>query len=484
MRTRIAVIALTTLLASSAFAGRFAFNAPATTNNNDSCDVGLFPAATLLLPYFEVDVNGPQSTAQTTLFTVTNVSDLPQIARVTIWTDLGYPILTFNIFLTGYDVQPINLYDVLNRGIIAPPMGTTSTGMTFGPSPIGPLSAANTANPNIATSAISGLNPTCAFLPGPIPASLIADVRSGLTTGIIASCGTARVGTTHANAIGYATIDVVANCSPLSPRSASYWDELLYDNVLMGDYQQINPDPKTGNYAAGSALVHIRAIPTGGTPTGVTGTNLPYTFYDRLTPRGGDRTRDRRQPLPSAFAARYIQGGPDGFNTNFKIWREAGVGPDAVCGDYVTQGNQPVFEIVRFDEHENPTTFAAGIIDVDPDMFYGPTVIRLPEASSLPTSSTFFPLISTSGDAGGWIYLNLNNGGSTAYNVAMGRDFRAGVTTGPRQSQNWVVASMFAGRYAVQFDGVALGNGCSPALTTTTANGGVVFIGPAPNQTP
>ena len=29
---------------------------PATTNNDDSCDIGAAPAATLLLPYFEVDL--------------------------------------------------------------------------------------------------------------------------------------------------------------------------------------------------------------------------------------------------------------------------------------------------------------------------------------------------------------------------------------------------------------------------------------------
>jgi hypothetical protein len=34
-------------------------------------------------------------------------------------------VLSFNLFLTGYDVQAINLYDVIVRGTIAPPNGTT-----------------------------------------------------------------------------------------------------------------------------------------------------------------------------------------------------------------------------------------------------------------------------------------------------------------------------------------------------------------------
>src|SRR5437870_5521746 len=91
---------------------------PATTNNYDSCDISATPAATLLLPYFEVDTAAPPGTGTTTLFTVINTSRYPQIAHVTVWTDWGYPVLAFNLFLTGYDVQGINLFDVLVRGVI------------------------------------------------------------------------------------------------------------------------------------------------------------------------------------------------------------------------------------------------------------------------------------------------------------------------------------------------------------------------------
>jgi len=55
-----------------------AASGPTTTNNDDSCDIGVTPAATLLLPYFSVET---ATRAETTFFTVTNVTDLPQIAR-------------------------------------------------------------------------------------------------------------------------------------------------------------------------------------------------------------------------------------------------------------------------------------------------------------------------------------------------------------------------------------------------------------------
>src|SRR5437016_3891160 len=76
--------------ATFSFPGPGTSSGPTTTNNDDSCDIGVAPAATLLLPYFEVDL---VNRTTTTLFTITNVSRLPQIAHVTIWTDRSFPVL-------------------------------------------------------------------------------------------------------------------------------------------------------------------------------------------------------------------------------------------------------------------------------------------------------------------------------------------------------------------------------------------------------
>lgn len=448
---------------------------PSTTNNDDSCDIGVTPAATLLLPYFEVDFRSPQTTAQTTLFTVTNTSFEPQIAKVTLWTDYSFPVLDFNIFLTGYDVQPINLYDIIARGVIAPTSGTsitTTPGALSAPRPT--LTALQ--NPNF-TGGAAGAVGSCVGLPGQIPPGLVSDLQSALTTGVISSClSSQRVGATHANAIGYATIDVVANCTTNLPTSAAYYtSEILFDNTLIGDYQQINPNPATGNYAGGNPLVHIRAVPEGGPagtiPAGVT--NLPYTFYSRYSNAAvaGFQNIDRRQPLPSTFAARYIQGGTGAFNTNYKIWREGNTtGANTSCAGAILNSAIAISEIVRFDERENPTTFSPNVI-ISPSV---PASITLPETSSTSTSSSIFPGLSGSGDVGGWMYLNLNSG--TAPTPAS----RPFPTTTARPSQNWVIVSMFAeGRYSVDYDAAWLGNGCSPAQGTSTANGGSVFIGPA-----
>ncbi|MEA2327938.1 MAG: hypothetical protein QOE68_2897 [Thermoanaerobaculia bacterium] len=440
---------------------------PASTRNDDSCDVKPAPAATLLLPYFEVDVAG--TSGQTTLFTVTNVAQYPQIAHVTLWTDYAYPVMSFNLFLGGYAVQSINLADVLIRNTIA-----SSTGIT--PGSIWPA-----ANPNLRSSI------DCATIPGAVPAAIMAEVRRALTAGTSASSCNRPVGGVHANAIGYATIDLVASCTSRSPNDPLYYtNDLLFDNVLIGDYQQLGPHPggtATSFDAGGNPMVHLRAVPEGGGAGSNVGTRLPYTFYDRYTP-AKTRTIDRRQPLPSTFAARYIQGGTGAFATNLTIWRE-GFGTGS-CADAFTSANMLVSEIIKFDEHENPNT-----IPPCTSLCLGVSPALLSAASSITISeSRNYPLYLSTADVGGWIYLNLNNGGSTSYSVTQesggerlptnARSNLAPIgsgTVGPRPSQNWVTITLFGfaggNRLTGEFDATPLGNGCSPAVAVGP------FIGPA-----
>src|SRR6185369_1389066 len=75
------------------------------------CTVDDVPAATLLLPYFEVNLS--DSNGQTTLFSINNASATAVLAHVVVWSDLSVPVLDFNVYLTGYDVQSINMRDIL-----------------------------------------------------------------------------------------------------------------------------------------------------------------------------------------------------------------------------------------------------------------------------------------------------------------------------------------------------------------------------------
>ncbi len=524
---RTAVAGLLLLVSFSLFAQT---TRPATTSNHDSCDIALIPAATLLLPYFELRTDAVSGAGPTTLFTVVNNSRYPQIAHVTIWTDWGYPVLNFNLFLTGYDVQGINLFDILVRGIVVPgvPSGTSIStrpgsllnGYTFS-ADSKPLT--NTANPNFVTTGPLNVSDRCLGLPGNLPVELLLAARRALTTGTGyafpggANCGAGRVGSnTGVMAKGYVTIDVVSTCTSQFPTdgNGSYFAgpdaPLLFDNVLSGDYQQIAPTP-AGSAAAGAfdaqggPLVHIHAVPEGGL-SGASGavpvgTELPFTFYDRYTPAAA-RTADRRQPLPSEWSARFIQGGYGGFATDLKIWREGLVAgaPDCTNASLEVNSYIAVTDIVRFDEHEN--SFGVGSYLTIPE--YVPAHVTLPAASRVSTASEVFPYLATN-DVGGWLYLNLNSrardyrvypdvchAALSAQRAGYGRcgDAALGSSGSRTTSQNWVIASMFgaigANRLSVDMDGIALGNGCTPApaprsaIAPASQRNGVI----CPNNTP
>lgn len=435
--------------------------------NDDSCDVGVTPAATLLLPYFEVDYQSRASVARTTTFTVTNVSALPQIAHVTLWTDWAYAVLNFNIFLTPYGTQSISLYDVFARGVIAPGAAHYVSQPTLGPHPSNP-------NFNVTPGSPGNVASTCASAPATLSPAVLADLQQIFTYGVAGAslgsgCRFSHVGSDHGTstdfnrAIGYVTIDVVNTCTSSFPGPQYFASEVLFDNVLIGDYETVNADTITGNYAGGNPMVHIRAMPEGGPAGSTPGTNLPYTFYDRYTattPQTLPRSIDRRQPLPSMFAARWIDSG-GGFISHYQIWREGLTGPSSTsCSPQLPSANSALSfaEIVRFDEHENSGTY-----DTSPCINECVVLVpTLPAASSNATSSEIFPGLTRSGDLGGWMYLNLSAGNAPAYG------------SHSRASQNWVTVNMEAeGRYAVLFDAAQLGNGCSPPASKGTLVGPV-----------
>jgi hypothetical protein len=405
-------------LAAVVMAAVFLHGSPASTDNDDTCDIATTPAATLLLPGFEVAVSKPRAIATSTLITVVNVAPQPHIARVTLWTDLAYPVMTFNLALGGYGTESVDLYDIFTRGTIA--RHHTA-----------PIDA-------------------CSDFANDIPDGILHEAVMALTSGITASCPLTRVGTQHENAIGYATIDVVANCSDTFPTSPAYFQkDLLYDNVLIGDSEQI----WTGQGdAVGTPLVHIRAVPEGGPAGSVVATNLPYTFYDRYTSGLPSRTMDRRQPLPSMFAARWRQ--ELRFVTTMTLWRE-GYGTASTCAGATANAKLPMSEVIRFDEHENATT------RISTSPISGPVTTMQTAALSAPASSDAdLPSPSASGDTSGWFYLNLNNNGSASYSAAR-PGFAWPYFAGPRASQNWVTVTMANDRYSVRFDAVPLANGCS-----------------------
>ncbi len=377
------------------------------------------------------------------------------IAATTVWTDWAFAALTFNIFLTPYDTQSVNLFDVFARGVIAPGAAYFVALPIYDP-------RQNNPNFNVTPGSPRNIAAACSNPPATLRAEILSDLQAIFTTGVAGTiigsgCGANRLGGVHPNAIGYVTVDVVNTCSSKFPAPDYFASEVLFDNVLIGDYENFNGNQTTGDSATGNAMVHIRAVPEGGPAGSNPGTNLPFTFYDRFTattPQTLPRSIDRRQPLPSTFAARWIQSGTiTGFSTSYVIWREGVTGPASYqCGTGIPAANSAIpldyGAVERFDEHENSTSYAPPVVGPPPCPGCSPS---FPAASSTPTSSWKFPGNTASEDLGGWMYLNLDAGSKPAY------------SSSSRPSQNWVTVNMQAeGRYAVLFDAAQLGNGCSP----------------------
>lgn len=373
------------------------------------------PAATLLLPYFEVDLDSADGI--TTLFSVNNASAAPVLAHVTVWTDMSVPILDFDVYLTGYDVQSFNLRDLIGNGEL-------------------PVTGPNVSNLG---SFSSGHNvfPVCEGGDrteySPLPGSAISIIQDALTGREIQG-GTADglcAGVPYGDNVarGYITVDSVSECSNLFPSSASYFVDgglgvANNENVLWGDYFYIDP---AENFAQGETLVHIEADSNQVLACDPTTFN-PNTFYCRYTAVPG---ADNRESLPSMWATRYLQGGAFTGGTDLIVWRSTNDAEDTFsCGSF-----PPFFleqnQIVVFDEQENPET--------PEDLPSGP--FGAPEIDPFPWETqrvAVGPDFTTPFDFG-WAYLNLN--------------------IGDQYHQSWVSAVMSAdGRFSVGYDAIILNN--------------------------
>ncbi len=404
------------------------------------CVVDDTPAATLLLPYFEVNLNPGESA--TTLFSVNNASATAVLAHVVLWTDLSVPVLDFNIYLTGYDVQTINLRDVLN--------GSLPRTASAGQDPSDSISPQGDFSQDINFASCTGSLPY-----SQLPANYVNHMQSVLTGGPSplnawgGHCGAVDYGDNVAR--GYVTVDTVNNCTLDFPGDQGYFGpggtgSATNQNVLWGDYFYVDPN---NNFAQGETLVHIEADGLNEQ------TVLPgqYTFYGRYVAWSAI---DNREPLTSTFATRYALGGGFDGGTDLLVWRDSKVASPGIgwACNTILAGNPTWFplsqeQIVIFDEQEHPNE-APGC-QVSP-CDENETLIPFPlETQRTQVGGPAFPVPQSFG----WLYLNLNS--------IVGP---AGDNPPEDQAamQNWVTTVMSAeGRYSVGFDAIQLDSACNAA---------------------
>jgi len=209
------------------------------------------PAATLLVPYFEV-TSAPRRESITTRFSVTNLDASAIVAHATLWTDFGLPTVNFNIELEAGATLEVDLADLFHDGELPFP--------AFGDTPCAGLSSS-----------------------APFTARELFAAHTGEASAVFADeCG--AISFEDSIARGFVTIDVVNDCTDLTPYTEAYFmSHATEDNVLTGSYAIEHTSPAS---VVAAPAVHLEA-------------NSSFvgleTFYHRFGPV--DTTIDGREPL-------------------------------------------------------------------------------------------------------------------------------------------------------------------------------------------
>ncbi len=339
------------------------------------CDAADRPAASLLLPYFEANLDDPEG--QRTLFAIGSVANQPTLVHVVLWTNWGWPLLSFDTVLP---VDGMRTFDIANllRGDI--PQSSLPTAADSGCTT--PLT-----NPTYDAAAVRAL-----FTGQPNPDDSLCYSSPGENAEV---------------ATGYVTIDVVRQCSGdvvVDPWDAGYFESDLdasiatQDNVLWGDFYLVLSGQ---DLAEGETLVSLFAdAERYGVPAGSTGTSS-YSFY---------RDHDHRRPLPHAWRARFLDGGAFAAETEILAWTSGNFGPTD-CTEPQNQGVFVSFGFQLYDEQgvsladeslttvelvrrfqigePNPVPRAFGVIDMDATYFNG--IIGVPLIEDL--QSWMLPIV-------------------------------------------------------------------------------------------
>jgi hypothetical protein len=350
--------------------------------------------ATLLVPYFEVDLNN--ANGRNTIFTVNkggrvdlftngnqtfpnNNAATAVLAHVTVWSDLAVPVFNFNIYLTGYDVETVNMRNVLN--------GTLPRTASAGQDPSDTISPKGSKSQDINFASCTGQLP-----PAPLTGTALSNLIASLT-GNPAPTLCSSINHSDNVARGYITVDTVNNCTQRTPADPNYFNngDATNQDHLTGEVYYVDP---SNSISRGGNVVHIHSSATDPLVT----TSGNYTFYGRLN---GFTATDQREPLSTSFSLRFNPAGtptswrvptPQPIKTTLIVWRDPKVPQAAfVCGtppDWYPLGQEG---ITAFDEQEHPQS----ITGVTP--FPAATQMVQIGGSALPVTFT-----------AGMLWLNLN----------------------------------------------------------------------------
>lgn len=262
------------------------------------CTPDSVPAATLLVPYFELCEECPFAERDTRV-AVFNLGPAPRLARVTLWTNAAVPVFDFDLYLQGFAQQEFSLDALLRQGTLpVSGRGVSEPGLQAGPEVDFP-------GCNAGSSPAGG---------APVYAPLDAAARTALRDALR---GMPADGSGLCSAVdgepdsitGYLTVDAVDRCDAPRAGEPGFAAALVDANVLGG---RAFVTHVVQNFEAAIPAVPIEAAPGGQLDT-------DHTFY-RFDGLGGDR----REPLPTAWAAYNYRGGVYSDEARMIVWRGVG----------------------------------------------------------------------------------------------------------------------------------------------------------------
>lgn len=383
------------------------------------------PGATLLVPYFEVGLkDGPNTLIR---YGITGATDPDAagsnngpsagVARTTLWSNLGIPVFAYDTYLTGFDMQTVNLRSLLSGQL---PL-TADDGADPGDTSAQPDGISNQGNFSQDINFVGPADSVCGTTPPTrIPPDQLAHIRAALTGARSPLTGNCYcIGPGGNIARGYITIDTMTRCMTTLPTDPDYFNNVDHRNLLWGDYKI------SGGAKYSGTMVHMRSR----TDDPLTSGLGKYTFYGRLS---GFNTTDHRQPLATKFAADIRNtGGKVPTKTTLFVWRDPKDVPNASgfpCGFPPAWVPLDQDDVVMFDEQE----VAFNVVS---NAFPLATQRVLVDGPTLPIPFT-----------SGWMYLDLNH------------QKIAGPTTDPAAAQAWVTVGQTGASYpAITLDSAADG---------------------------
>jgi hypothetical protein len=305
------------------------------------------PAASLLFPFVAFDYANPES-GLTTLLAITNVSAEAQIVNLTLWSDTSQRVLSFYLVLSGYDLHTINIRDILHYGSL-PVTGTSgevAVSGSYDPIAEGPVSELHGSwlyhsllRPESTEELAISCPPTWEHSPHRYASGLdeaeletiaLQLQASQLAVKLHSRCATGDTYSltpsdwwdlrdTSQPTWFYVTADVVLACDGLFPDQPEYWQEqaIVVSNVLTGDVIWIDD---ANDFAQADKAVHLEADRNIDQVATLDELGQPITFYYRYSTRNQGLS-DFREPLPTAWAFRYIGADNPAIDTHVRAWK-------------------------------------------------------------------------------------------------------------------------------------------------------------------